>query len=207
MIESCRVQDRQKPFPRSVGLPGVPALLQFLNLCTTTTDARRLFVGYTVNQRGTEEQRFWRKVRINYSSTYDGNCWEWQGAISDGYGTFSLARPIYRVKGRMVKAYRWSYEYLIGQIPKTLELDHLCRNRACVNPAHMEPVTNLVNGMRGVGMGAINAMKLFCKRGHPLSGENLGIISNPKGTLWRRCRACGIAAAKRNKLKYKTKGK
>lgn len=159
-------------------------------------------MGYRTNQRGTEEIRFWEKVEIT-----ENGCWEWLGAISDGYGTFSLASPSFRVKGKMVKSHKWAFEYLVGPVPDGLEIDHTCRNRRCVNPDHLEPVTSLINGMRGQGMGALNAMKLFCKRGHPLSGENLGIISNPKGTLWRRCRACGIAAAKRNKLKYKTKGK
>jgi hypothetical protein len=68
-----------------------------------------------------------------------------------------------------------------------LTLDHLCRNKACVNPAHLEPVTNRENVLRGVGLSAENARKTHCKRGHPLSGDNV-VVS--KGGRKRRCVAC-----------------
>jgi hypothetical protein len=82
-------------------------------------------------------------------------CWVWTGyKNSKGYGQLSHHRVVYR-------AHRWFYELLVGEIPEGLELDHLCQNRACVNPDHLEPVTHLVN----VGRGS-RASQLLCKRGH-----------------------------------------
>jgi hypothetical protein len=79
-----------------------------------------------------------------------------------------------------------------------MSLDHLCRNRACVNPAHMEPVTNKVNIMRGAGVGAMCALKTTCLRGHPLSGDNLR--TRPDGE--RACRTCQRA---RKRARYASK--
>ncbi|WP_411732175.1 HNH endonuclease signature motif containing protein [Paeniglutamicibacter sp.] len=79
--------------------------------------------GY-LGRRGTEAEYFWAKVRKTNS------CWVWTAAKVKGYGKFQKHR-----------AHRWSYEHLVGPIPEGLTLDHLCRNRACVNPEHLEPVT------------------------------------------------------------------
>lgn len=87
-------------------------------------------------------------------------CWEWLGyRSSEGYGVITMAR-----KQRL--AHRLSYEFNIGPIPDGLDLDHLCRNRGCVNPAHLEPVTPRVNNLRGTSPAAANAKKTHCKRGH-----------------------------------------
>ena len=78
------------------------------------------------------EVRFWRHVDDT------GTCWVWTASIRpDGYGEFRA--------GRLVKAHRFAYEHLIGPVPDGLHLDHLCRNRACVNPEHLDPVPNAVN--------------------------------------------------------------
>jgi hypothetical protein len=70
-------------------------------------------------------------------------CWNWQRSLSDdGYGYF-------RHRGRMIFAHRWSYEKLVGPIPEGLDIDHKCRNRRCINPAHLEPVPRVVNVRRG----------------------------------------------------------
>lgn len=77
----------------------------------------------------TVEERFWSKVQPT------GFCWEWIGGLDVGYGFFALTHDI------KVGAHRWAYEHLVGPIPEGLHIDHLCRNRQCVNPDHLEPVT------------------------------------------------------------------
>lgn len=117
----------------------------------------------------------------NRSIDVDG-CWIYTGSKSEGYGRI-------RYEGRNVPAHRLSYEFIVGEIPEGLMLDHLCRNRACINPDHLEPVTNKENILRGVGTGAINAKKTHCLRGHELSGKNISIRTT-RGLRWRACLAC-----------------
>ena len=84
-----------------------------------------------------DDYRFWSKVKKSRG------CWLWQGAINtNGYGNFHN-------KGRTVKAHRFAYEICVGEIPKGLTIDHLCRVRHCVNPSHLEPVTMRENFLRG----------------------------------------------------------
>jgi hypothetical protein len=82
-----------------------------------------------------------------------------------------------------------AYELAIGPIPEGLTIDHLCRNRGCVNPAHLEAVTNRTNLLRGDGIAALNARKTHCKRGHEFTPENTYVWR--EGT--RACRACHTA--------------
>lgn len=82
--------------------------------------------------------RFFEKIEQN------GACWEYQGAQVNGYGRFHGGQGV-GVKW----AYRWSYEYFVGPIPTGLTIDHLCRNKACVNPTHLEAVPQSVNVNRG----------------------------------------------------------
>src|SRR3990170_1687130 len=114
--------------------------------------------------------RFWRKVYA-----LENGCWEWMGARSTaGYGRILVGS---RRDGsrKLIQAHRWAYEGLVGSIPAGLQSDHLCRNRACVNPAHIEPVSCRENLHRGIGHGA----ESHCPQGHPYSGVNLYI--NSKG--------------------------
>jgi len=125
-------------------------------------------MSYSVNCRGTEEQRFWKKVRIA-----DNGCWEWIAAVDQlGYGKFALAIIIPKTS-KHVLAHRWTYTKYIGTIPDDLELDHLCRNPKCVNPLHLEAVTHMVNMLRG----NIPMAKVFkegrCFRGHLLTEDNV----------------------------------
>lgn len=107
-------------------------------------------------------------------------CWLWfRATTAKGYGSL-------KENGRDVHAHRVAYEAFRGPIPPGLQIDHLCRVRCCVNPDHLEAVTQRENLLRGVGRCAINARKEHCKRGHPLSGDNL--IVYPNG--YRNCREC-----------------
>lgn len=121
-------------------------------------------------------------------SKAESGCWEWTGAPlkNSGYCRIKMA-------GKTVVAHRAVYEALVGPIPHGLQLDHLCRNRKCVNPAHLEPVTAKVNQARGQSPVSENAAKTSCKRGHPLSGSNLFVRNDGR----RRCRTCERASQKR----------
>ena len=124
----------------------------------------------------TVEQRFWAKVLR--PSLFE--CWVWTGTTNGrGYGRFG-------VEHHMVYPHRFSYELLVGPIPLKLTIDHLCRNRLCVNPSHLEVVTQQENILRGSGHAAINSQKSHCLRGHPLIGYNLIVPSVGK----RKCRLC-----------------
>lgn len=105
-------------------------------------------------------RRFWEKAEITET------CWIWHGCINDqGYAQI-------RVDGKTRNAAKFAFEQSRGQVPEGLVLDHLCRVRHCVNPRHLEPVTNKENILRGISPPAQKARKTHCKRGHEFSLEN-----------------------------------
>jgi hypothetical protein len=95
-----------------------------------------------------------------------GTCWIWTAARVKGYGRLTVNK-------KQWPAHRYVYTELVGPVPDGLVLDHLCRKPACVNPAHLEPVTQKENTLRGVNFIAVNARKTHCKRGHPLVPGNI----------------------------------
>ncbi|HEY9371466.1 HNH endonuclease signature motif containing protein [Streptomyces sp.] len=132
--------------------------------------------------------RFWSKVSLDQSG-----CWLWTaGQNRNGYARFMDSRQVNRV------GHRIAYEALIGSIPEGLQLDHLCRVRHCVNPSHVEPVTQRENLRRGDTITARSAAATHCPAGHPYTGDNLYI--NPKGH--RYCRKCQLARNAQRKLDH-----
>ena len=119
----------------------------------------------------------------------NSGCWLWLGALSRGYGRTT----IYHSQFHEHYAHRVIYRLLIGSIPDGLTLDHKCRVRHCVNPAHLEPVPIGVNVLRGESASGVNSRRTSCVHGHELSGENL---YEYKGH--RFCRACN----RRNALRW-----
>ncbi len=120
------------------------------------------------------------RIREKYTEDPETGCWIWTAAHHQlGYGvTF--------YDGRQQQVHRVLYMVLVGPIPDGLELDHLCRVPACVNPAHLEPVTHAENVRRGISPSAVRARSNECHQGHPLTGDNVYIT--PKGA--RSCRTC-----------------
>ena len=115
----------------------------------------------------TRLERFQQKYRV----TIEG-CWEWTGSLNpNGYGMFNMGDTTASGKRRPEWAHRASYRLHRGEIPEGLELDHLCRNTRCVNPDHLEPVTERENFLRGDHHSAQMARLKTCKRGHERTPE------------------------------------
>jgi hypothetical protein len=126
---------------------------------------------------------FWARTRIE-DTGYRTPCIAWTAfKLPNGYGRVSF-------KGQLLYTHRLAYQEQIGPIPEGLMIDHLCRNRACVNVDHLEPVTNRVNILRGETVPAAMAAKTHCPQGHPYDEANTVWVS---GGHHRRCLACGTA--------------
>jgi len=139
--------------------------------------ASALVMLWCLMHRGMNLRRFWSLIEVS-------DCWDWRGRIDrDGYGRYGK---------RGVLAHRVTWTLLVGPIPDGYHVDHLCRNKGCVNPDHLEPVTAGTNvrrtppGMKGRHHNRVNSRKTECMRGHPLSGQNLYVT--PSG--YRNCKTC-----------------
>jgi hypothetical protein len=125
--------------------------------------------GETPNADERAAARFWPKVQPT------GFCWDWAASKNEkGYGMFWL-------NSKHSKAHRVAYELLVGPIPDGMELDHLCRNRACVNPDHLEPVTHAENMARS------RAARKHCPHGHEYTEENSWFDKTGEKRMCRTC--------------------
>jgi hypothetical protein len=137
-------------------------------------------------------ERFCSKIEIT------PNCWIWKAQKNlNGYGRFRVCTSI-----SQFFAHRLSYIIHRGEIADGLQIDHLCRNRACVNPWHMEVVTGRTNTLRSFNIAAINARKTHCKNGHPFDQEN---TYRERKTGNRRCRICAAESDKAAWIKRKVR--
>lgn len=122
--------------------------------------------------------RFWAYVQTGGPN----DCWPWLGSTSLGYGRIGINR-------KQHLAHRFAYELLVGSLPPGAHLDHLCRNRACCNPRHLQPVSRFVNWLRGAHPSAVVHRTGVCKRGHLIEGENVQYIaSRPNRRICAECR-------------------
>lgn len=157
--------------PNTCSIGGCSAPVRAKGMCPKHYDRVRRNGAPDPKPRPATTDRFWAKVRKT------STCWIWTSTISkSGYGRFGI-------NSKTVAAHRFSWESLNGPVPEGLVLDHLCRVRHCVNPEHLEPVTNGENILRGIGPAAINKRKTHCKRGHVLTPRK-----GYPGT--RECRPC-----------------
>ena len=128
--------------------------------------------------RKSVEDRFWSKVDKT------GTCWWWTACVNKyGYGTFGF-------RGKVCRAHRVAYLLSVGEIPTGMTIDHLCRNRRCVRPSHMEPVTRRVNTLRGISPSVVTYKTGICKRGHDMYAVGSVRRTGRMGQDTWSCRAC-----------------
>lgn len=129
----------------------------------------------------------------------ESGCWVWTGALSgSGYGRVN-------VEGKNRQAHRTVYAMHKGAIPEGMQIDHLCKVRCCVNPDHLEPVTQLENLRRAdhFAKGKFKRAVTHCPHGHPYDGENLRVVTRSDGRVRRFCVTCNKAYCAANYLKRK----
>jgi hypothetical protein len=156
--------------------------------CTRSMRPRQIFCRRHLLDTN-PEVRFWPRVAKTPT------CWLWTGLTSGaGYGTFT-------VNGKPTRTHRFAYELIRGPIPDGAVLDHLCRVVTCCNPFHLEPVTQKVNVLRGIGIAGLNARKTQCVHGHKFTPENT--YERPRGG-GRDCRTCVSDRGKKRDSRAKT---
>lgn len=146
-------------------------------------------------------KRIFSKIKVSTENFYKGvPCWEWQGAkFKEGYAQLVHTR---KTGKKTITVHRLMYESFVEPIDKNLVCDHLCRVRHCVNPAHIEPVTDKVNILRGQGLCAQYAKNTHCKHGHELSGDNLRLYEY-RDRISRICKQCVNDVGKRFHIRLK----
>lgn len=153
-----------------------------------------------------------RPLRERFEERYvpepNSGCWIWTAGLNgDGYGTIRRSRPSRGVKGRHVGAHVAAYEMFVGPVPVGKELDHRCRVRCCVNPAHLEPVEHAENIRRGAAHDAIRATfaaRTHCLNGHEFAAGNV-YWATSRGRLVRDCLTCRRARHARGTAQKKLK--
>jgi len=142
-------------------------------------------------------KRFWNKVKLVPCELLSTDCWQWIASLTHkGYALFHVGSKKDGTN-RMATAHLLAYKTLVGPVPDGKQLDHLCRNRGCVNPSHLEPVTgseNCLRGLTGANMAIREGAKTHCPKGHPYDDNNTG----RKADGSRYCRTC---ARERMRLK------
>lgn len=121
-------------------------------------------------------------VRLDIANRDPNECWNYEGALTRGYG-------IVDTRGKTKRVHRAVYEEMVGPVADGAVLDHLCRNRRCFNPGHVEPVSSGENVLRGVGISAANARKTHCAHGHEFTPENTYRYEG-RGKRERACKTC-----------------
>lgn len=128
----------------------------------------------------------------------ESGCWLWCGAMAKGgYGSFWW-------NGKSVSAHRASYVLHYGEVPDGLEIDHLCKQRKCCNPLHLEAVTHEENCRRSL---SANRRKTHCPKGHRYTPENTMLSPHPAGHISRKCRTCHNARNSKKKRKLRSRAK
>ena len=134
-------------------------------------------------------ERFTMKYQIS-----ENGCWVWQASKSKaGYGFFH--------DKKLMGAHRWAYSHFVGEIPSGLVIDHLCKNTSCVNPVHLEAVTQQVNFLRGTAVSKALA-HTHCKQGHEYTIANTLLTATTRGRI---CRTCKAVNDKKYKLRSRSK--
>lgn len=167
-----------------------PRLKHEGDLCHSHNTIRRLGLP--------DAESVWIAKRLANYVVNENDCWIWQGTPNNvGYGKVGV-RNDPSTPGEEEAAHRWFYKRLRGPIPEGLHLDHLCRTPLCVNPAHLEPVTQEENTRRGLASRGLGPGRTHCVNGHPWTQENVRRASTKTGEEHlMRCKACNTENVRR----------